>query len=53
MAGGYQLHRRCNLCRTCRYVMTPRRVCTTFGDLLARENFCGTIYTILHIDQPP
>ena len=44
---------RCNPCRTCRYVMTLRRVFMTFRVLSTRAIFNGSIYTILHIHQPP
>ena len=35
MAGGNQPHRRCNVCKTCKYVTTPRTVYMTFGVVLA------------------
>ena len=53
IAGGNQPHLRCNTCRTCTYVMAPRRVFTTFEALLAGEISTGAIYTRLHIHQPP
>ena len=53
MAGENQLHLRCNACKPCRYVMTERKVFTTFAVLLAGAIFTGSIYTILRIYQPP
>ena len=38
-ASGNQPHLRCNPCKTCRYVTTLRRVCTTCGVSLAPAIF--------------
>ena len=43
---------RCNSCGTCRSVMTPRGVFTTYGVLLARAIFTGAIYRMLQFLQP-
>ena len=53
MAGGNQPHLRCNPCRTCRYLTTLRRVCTTSGVSLAPAIFTSAISTILRFHQPP
>ena len=53
MVGGNQPHLRCKPCKTCRYVMTLRRVFTTLRALLACAVFTGAIYTFVHIPQPP
>ena len=39
-------------CKTCKYVMTLRKVFTKFGVLFARTIFTGAIYKILHIHLP-
>ena len=44
---------RMQACKTCRYVMTLRKVFTTSGVLLGRTIFTGAVYTSLHIHQPP
>ena len=50
---GNKPHLRFNHCRTCRYVTTLRRVCTTSGVVLVPAIFIGVISRFLRIHQPP